>query len=484
MGREERISRPLFCVFLLSFIFLLLASPAVGLNQGWPSWLKLRGGQAEQIGSARRVLSLFAKLKAPPQQEMHGKRERLEDDEDGPDARRLKAGGKDDDPDSPDFGKDERDTDEEESEDGSDADDSDADEEEEFTLDEFGRVPAGILPHAPQYPDLNYDYRCFLSFLDPSAEDLEKLKADCRSTFTARTTRKGEKYSAGETYWLAANDEPRCALEKLAKDVFDLHTKGKVAGVDYSAATSGAEWWTLELQPDDDVGLHWDRDYQMEADADILVHPHLSTVTYLTNAGGPTVVFGRVSPMESSALTDVLGPINEAFISRPAIGKHISFDGRLLHGAPADANIWKQQQLPTRSDTSTLTRITFLVNVWLNHVPSSAEPLPADRLARLSSTSLGLRTSGAEVLESNATLIDVHSSDTNKVINMHFVARTPLALRLPLPVCDLQAAGAGGEAAVSSTGVSNQGSWILKFPFPEDGSLGSAPCHISSRGTL
>ena len=117
-------------------------------------------------------------------------------------------------------------------------------------------------------------------------------------------------------------------------------------------------------------------------------------------------------------------------------------------------------------------------------MPSSAEPLPADRLARLASTSLGLRTSGAEVLESNATLIDVHSSDTNKVINMHFVARTPLALRLPLPVCDLQAAGAGGEAEESSTGVSNQGSWILKFPFPEDGSLGSAPCHISSRGTL
>jgi hypothetical protein len=67
VGREERISRPFIRVFL-SFIFLLLASPAVGLNQGWPAWLKLRGGggQGEQIGSARRVLSLFAKLEGPP----------------------------------------------------------------------------------------------------------------------------------------------------------------------------------------------------------------------------------------------------------------------------------------------------------------------------------------------------------------------------------------------------------------------------------
>eukprot|EP00961_Rhodomonas_salina_P295751 3935761-Rhodomonas_salina.1 len=30
----------------------------------------------------------------------------------------------------------------------------------------------------------------------------------------------------------------------------------------------------------------------------------------------------------------------QAFLSRPLAGKHIAFDGRLLHGAPADANAW------------------------------------------------------------------------------------------------------------------------------------------------
>ena len=208
---------------------------------------------------------------------MQGKRERPDGDKDpGGNQRRRKAEGQDADADP--------DTDDgAESAESAEDDDS---EEEEFTLDEFGRVPGGILPDNACYPDLNYGYRCFPSFLDPAAADLAKLVADCRTTFTARTTRKGQKYSAGETYWLAKSAEPRCALEKLARDVFDLHTKGKEAGVDYDPGVSGAEWWTLVLDSEDDVGLHWDRDYEMEASADILVHPHLSTVTYLTNVGG------------------------------------------------------------------------------------------------------------------------------------------------------------------------------------------------------
>jgi len=288
--------------FLLAVLSLLLLAPAAAgpLGRGVPSAFAaavalgvagagsprgLRGQAPEArptapLGSARTVLSLFAKLQEPPSRDMQGKRERPEDDEDpGGDQSRRKPDGQDPEADP--------DTDESAaSEEEDDSEEEDSEDEEEFTLDEYGRVPGGILPHSACYPDLDYGYRCFPSFLDPAASDLAKLIADCRETFTARTTRKGQKYSAGETYWLAASAEPRCALEKLARDVFDLHTEGKEAGVDYDPGASGAEWWTLVLDSDDDVGLHWDRDYQMEASADILVHPHLSTVTYLTNVGG------------------------------------------------------------------------------------------------------------------------------------------------------------------------------------------------------
>ena len=369
---------------------------------------------------------------------------------------------------------DDRDTDDEEGEeaevDGDSDEDEDSDEEEEqFTLDELGRVPGGILPHNPMEPELNYDFRCFPSFLAPSTADLEKLQADCRSTFTARTTRKGQKYSAGETYWLAADARPRCALESLAKDVFDLHTKGMEPGVHFDAAKSGAEWWTLVLDAGDDVGLHWDRDYEMESSAEILVHPHLSTVTYLTDIGGPTVVLGCISPMESHALRGVVGPVDEAFLSRPAQGKHISFDGRMLHGAPADADVWTTQTLAAGGAAQT--RITFLVNVWLNHVPSSAEPFHADKVAELGAADLLLRSSGTEPTEEAATALEIEGdSDTHKVIEMGFVAHRPVKLRLPLPAVDLRGTSDGG--------VGKGGSWLLKFPVKEGGASPNGPCRI------
>jgi len=445
---------------------LLLVQAVVGLNP--PQQVPSIRQQQAQFGSAKRVLSLFAKLKEPPSRDMMGKRDRTEEDgvPGGDVTRRRKAGGLEDDPDS-----DDRETDEEEEEEEEEESSDDGD-EEEFTLDEFGRIPGGM-PNSSCYPDLNYDYRCFPSFLEPSADDLEQLISDCRLTFTARTTRKGQKYSAGETYWLAANTEPRCALEKLAKDVFDLHTKGKVAGEDFNALNSGAEWWTLVLDADDDVGLHWDRDYDMEASTDILVHPHLSTVTYLTNVGGPTVVLGCVSPMESDALGAIVGPINEAFISRPAAGKHISFDGRLLHGAPADADIWKNSAL---ADVRKGSRVTFLVNVWLNHAPSSAEPLPADKAAQLATTSVCLRQSSSEPAELEATSLDMAAqSDSNKILDMRFIAPTPVVLRFPLPVNHLQGVAAGSESAAVEGG-----SWLLKYPVTDSPDGPQGPCCISA----
>ena len=48
----------------------------------------------------------------------------------------------------------------------------------------------------------------------------------------------------------------------------------------------------------------------------------------------------------------------------PAAGRHLAFDGRMLHGAPSGLG----GAPPARGR-----RCTFLVNVWLNHVPWGAE---------------------------------------------------------------------------------------------------------------
>ena len=75
----------------------------------------------------------------------------------------------------------------------------------------------------------------------------------------------------------------------------------------------------------------------------------------------------------------------DTFLSYPQVGKHVSFDGSWLHGAlPAlaqpggnepSSNTSSPKVKSSTKKTKTK-RVTFLVNVWLNHAPSTACRLP------------------------------------------------------------------------------------------------------------
>jgi len=330
----------------------------------------------------------------------------------------------------------EEDEESEEEEDGDEddeEDDSDAS-ELDLTLDEDGRIPGGIA-EAPCPPRLDYSFRSFGEALDASW--LPPLIKDCKIAFTARTQEGGAAYSAGETYFIPAASQPRCALEGLAQSVFQLHTSHLSPGQDYDAERSGAEWWTLVMQGQDDVGFHWDRDYELEGGSGVLVHPHIASVTYMAAVGGCTLVTDHVSPTSSDESLE--GVVRHLLVARPAGGKHMSFDGRLLHGAPAEANVW---EVPN-SDPEAPPRVTFLVNIWLNHTPLSAGLLPEATLKQLSSlhpAQLGsaghlARWAASEVPCPTLTSTGV---DTTQV-DWRFQAGSPHALRLPYPTKQLQA---------------------------------------------
>ena len=57
------------------------------------------------------------------------------------------------------------------------------------------------------------------------------------------------------------------------------------------------EWWTLILKDDATCGFHWDRDYGLEGQQGIYLHPHIATVTYFSDMGAPTLIFQHSSPM-------------------------------------------------------------------------------------------------------------------------------------------------------------------------------------------
>ena len=180
-------------------------------------------------------------------------------------------------------------------------------------------------------------------------------------------------FALNSSNWLAATAEPRCALERLARAVFERHT----TGVDFNPATSGAEWWAQVRRGGDkheSIEFHWDVDEHfcdLPGGGGVHVHPHLSTVTYLTAVGAPTLVLDAKAPKNATkgAIEQVYGAVPSGAISFPRLGKTIVFDGSKLHGAVPPA---KGSGAPNGER-----RVTFLVNVWLNHRPHAVEPLPA-----------------------------------------------------------------------------------------------------------
>jgi hypothetical protein len=222
---------------------------------------------------------------------------------------------------------------------------------------------------------------------------------------------------------------PRFSLEQLALDVFNFHTASAARG-SFDPATSGAEWW-VQIRPspegtgrysmhasNDDhsdngsdnaqnntddcvkkggISFHWDKDEDLRllTGGDTYVHPHLSTVTYLTGIGAPTLAINfRVHNLTGDPLAN---PEPEAFVSWPAQFKHLAFDGRHLHAAPADLmedGAWDAQTtLPQLSAASVAElkqlrrrhrRVTFLVNIWLNYHPFNVHPFPETMIDKMS----------------------------------------------------------------------------------------------------
>ena len=312
------------------------------------------------------------------------------------------------------------------------------DEEGKLCLDERGRV------HAAGNAKLEYASTSSVLFHAPPSKGqrqirqnhdgfLEKLLRDCKKVFTAKQTLETESYSAGSTFWISAaegeqeqeeqeqeNADKRTkgnklslsGLERLALRVFEHVTKQLKEGEDYDSKTSGAEWWTQVIDPRDDIGAHFDKDYYLEENMNISVHPQVGTVTYLSNIGAPTVVATHVvcqtyfDESNPKCTNDVL--INESndtvlntvskltdsvYLSWPKIGKITTFDGRCLHAAPSALSGFLEEEDDEESEEKDedededddddgnnigSKRITFLVNVWLNHKPIFSEKLPEE----------------------------------------------------------------------------------------------------------
>lgn len=227
---------------------------------------------------------------------------------------------------------------------------------------------------------------------------------------------------------------PRCSLEQMALDVFRHHVPTDAV---YDRTTSGAEWWVQirpspskagryqmhmsadELNEDEisqqGIWYHWDKDEdlrQIMGGDTTYIHPHLSTVTYFTGHGAPTLAIDcRIHPLKGTWLDDANNDDDddkedtichrhrhEAWISWPKQAKHLSFDGRYLHAAMPDLlpdharDLTKQiPKTDNRCEARRHYRVTFLVNIWLNYHPLNVHRFPETMLDKMSGTKIEKR---------------------------------------------------------------------------------------------
>lgn len=204
-----------------------------------------------------------------------------------------------------------------------------------------------------------------------------------------------------ETFWLDKDSAPSdsfCRLEALAYKIYEHHRRHFDDLLFPDDQRGGAEWWVQVKDPNSSTGkdgavdLHYDKDEALAEVFGLGSFPLLSTVTYVSASVSPSQPFNPTIVLEHTYSQGEDDMINNMLVSQPIVGKHLVFDGKLLHGAPAhpalrttaavdttspaarDSSIVTETNTVASSDTK---RITFLVNIW-KQKPANVHSLPND----------------------------------------------------------------------------------------------------------
>jgi hypothetical protein len=144
--------------------------------------------------------------------------------------------------------------------------------------------------------------------------------------------------SPGSLWWYQFHTPPRTLFEQV---IFALRPH-----VPHGGKCVGAEWWMRVQEADRSFLFHFDRD---EAVKDSVVSPRTSSILYLSDVGGPTLIVdhepGGAAPLSARAV-------------HPRHGRFATFPGTLFHGVlPGSSSCWP--------------RVAMFVN-WWEHKPRAA----------------------------------------------------------------------------------------------------------------
>ncbi|CAE7217732.1 unnamed protein product, partial [Symbiodinium natans] len=156
------------------------------------------------------------------------------------------------------------------------------------------------------------------------------------------------------TFWLDRSAEPRTAAEVAGRELL------KLMGEDYQQYL-GIEWWCRNQAAQ--MGAHFHYDTAISgceggAASAELIRPTFSSVLYLGDVGGPTVVLDQVASSQSKLCPRLPGM---AWTVATSPNRWLVFPGTLFHGA---ASFGAREVQPTAP------RFVVLYNFWAEHRPA------------------------------------------------------------------------------------------------------------------
>lgn len=171
-----------------------------------------------------------------------------------------------------------------------------------------------------------------VDLLELVKQECHKINDYCKDSIGVH---KDGKYT---TFWLNKDETPETLIEYIVKQIsYQDFPNG------FPEDYIGMEWWTQVRDTKEGITFHYDKDEALCSEKNIYNYPLKSTVTYLTDIGGPTAIFNDNN-------------YNRGYLSFPKVNKHIIFDGHLFHGVMGPLS----KEIPTNDKK----RITLLINYW------------------------------------------------------------------------------------------------------------------------
>lgn len=167
------------------------------------------------------------------------------------------------------------------------------------------------------------------------------------------------------TFWMERQrfENPKTAIElaisTLARHV-GVYDDEKIPG-----RISGAEWWVQIKSPEDgSISFHFDKDEGIASEERWMKMPYLSSILYVSDVGGPTVVFNQRTDRRGN---EKFPPVpEEAFLSFPRRNRYVYFRGNLYHGVVGELSPQRGAKSRGRFSNRNVAneRVTLLVNFW------------------------------------------------------------------------------------------------------------------------